>query len=113
LMIHAIDMLGDIGQPDAKLPKPFIVLRREKMRGEADPVQGRPKLVLAVRIVSLLQRRLTARRGAAEHQLQSRPQPVRQYMFLGHQWVRMKSSISCRKFVTPRKPGTKDRRTPT
>ena len=84
-----IDLRQDIGQADAQFPKLFIILGCEKPRRQADLVQGGPEFVLAMGVIGLLQSRLAARRGAAEHQLQSRSQPVRKDMladrFLGHQ----------------------------
>ena len=85
LMIHAIDMLGDVGEADAMLPQHFIFVWGEQARRQADRVQRGPELVLAMRIVGLLQGRDPARRRAAEHQLESRFQPVGKNVFrAGH-----------------------------
>jgi len=85
LMIHAIDMLGDIGEADTQLPQFLIVLRRKEMRRQPDFIKRAPKSVLAMGIIGLLQRGLPACGCAAEHQFQSRSQPVGKDMFLDHQ----------------------------
>ena len=81
LMIHAGGEFGDIGEPDAKRPQRGIFAGGEQARRQADLIKRAPEFVLGVRVIGLLQRRLSSGRGAAEHQLKARLQPLGQHMF--------------------------------
>ena len=70
-MIHAIDMLGDVGQADAQLPQFGVITGREQARRQADLEQGGPETVLRMGVISLTFRRHASCRRAAKDKLEA------------------------------------------
>ena len=77
-VVHAADVLREIGETDPEPRQHAIFVRAQEPRRQPDAVQRPPELVLRMRIIGAALRRHGPRRRAAEDDLQARLEDVGQ-----------------------------------
>ena len=80
LMIRSDLGLVEVGEPEAQRQQLGKTLGCQPFRRQADRVQGRPESIAGIGVVGARLERGWARRGAAEHQVETRCQQVRDEM---------------------------------